>query len=113
MNVRELFGVEHFSTRVSAESIPRANRIIATAKTNTAAAIAAFNIRGLTRLLPVWKGSRSSLASKRNGSQIGKHSCPAGYEETDHERRINAEPATEADDSVPDNRQQHEGDIRQ
>lgn len=113
MNVRELFGVEHFSTRVSAESIPRANRTIATAKTNPAAAIAAFNIRGLTRLLPAWKRSRSSLASKRDGSHIGKHCCPAGYEETDQPRRSHAEPPAEADDDVPDNRQQHEGDIRQ
>ena len=104
MNVRESFGVEHFSTRVSDESIPRANRIIATAKTNTTTAIAAFSIRGLTSLLPAWKNSRSGLASKRNGSHIGKHCCPAGSKETDQPRRINAEPAAEADDDVPDNR---------
>ena len=113
MNVRESFGVEHFRTRVSPESIPRANRIIAAAKTNTTTAIATFNIRGLTSLVPAWKRSRLSLASKRNDSHIGEHCRPAGSEETDQERRSHAETAAEADESIPDNRQQHEGDIRQ
>jgi len=53
VNVRESFGVEHFTTRESAESTSCANRIIATAKANTTATTVAFNLRVLTRLLPV------------------------------------------------------------
>ena len=60
--------------------------------------------RGLTSLVPAWKRSRSSLASKGNDSHAGEQCRPERCEETSEECRINAEPAAEADDGVPDNR---------